>query len=74
MGCNGGYFSASFKYMKAYLVQDEASYPYVAYKNAACSYNSVKGVSKITNYVNVAAGNVTAHLLAVAQQPIAVAV
>lgn len=52
---------------------DETSYPYVGYKRT-CAYNSAKGIIGLASYTNVARNDPVAHINAVAQQPVSVAV
>lgn len=51
----------------------EASYPYAAVKKS-CAYNSIKASSlKVKSYTNIATNDPTAHMQAVAKQPVSIA-
>jgi hypothetical protein len=62
-----------FNYLRSAKIQSESSYPYVGYRNS-CRYNSNSGITGVTGYVNVAKNSVSAHLSALAKQPLSVGV
>lgn len=64
--------SNCYNYLKVYKHQPRSSYPYIGYKST-CKYNSAAGLVKTIGYVNVAKGDVAAHMNALAVQPISVA-
>jgi KDEL-tailed cysteine endopeptidase len=72
-GCNGGLMSNCYNYLRSYKLQQESSYPYIAYRSN-CKYNSNAGVVAVRGYVNIAKNSVNAHLQALAQQPLSVAI
>ena len=73
MGCSGGLMTNSFNYLKSYKLQTETSYPYTATKGS-CRYNANSGVLNTKGFVGVKANSPAAHMNAVAQFPISVAV
>lgn len=71
-GCNGGLMDQAFKYIVANGgICSETAYPYTA-TDGKCQ--SCKSVARISSYVDVQPNNETALMVAVAQQPVSVAV
>jgi hypothetical protein len=66
MGCNGGYMTAAYAYLKKYEIMNKTDYPYVGVKQATCKYIEGKGVVNASNYVNVSPYNATNMMKAVA--------
>ena len=52
MGCNGGYMSACYNYLKSSKLMTKSVYPYVA-QQTKCQYNATKGVFNTKGYVSV---------------------
>lgn len=74
MGCGGGLMTAAFDYIEQNGIMSEADYPYEEY-DGSCRADASKIVTKISNYVNVAAGSESALQEAVATQgPVSVAI
>lgn len=75
MGCNGGLMDDAFQYIiKNGGICSEAAYPYTSGGGSNGTCHSCTAVANITSYVDVQPKNETALLLAVAQQPVSVAV
>lgn len=72
MGCSGGLMSNCFNYLKSYKMQTLSSYPYIGYKST-CKYNSANGKFNVLSYVNILKGDVAAHMNALVNGPVAVA-
>ncbi|CAF3862364.1 unnamed protein product [Adineta steineri] len=74
-GCNGGYMTQSFQYIKeAGGIQSEDTYPYTAHDDT-CTFNSSNVIVKVCGFVELQSGNETALQQAVALiGPIATAV
>ncbi|CAF0719827.1 unnamed protein product [Adineta steineri] len=74
-GCNGGYMTQSFQYIKeAGGIQSEDTYPYTAHDDT-CTFNSSNVIVKVCGFVELQSGNETTLQQAVALiGPIATAV
>lgn len=74
-GCNGGYMTNCYKYLRYYKLQTKDSYPYVGYRKA-CAYNISNGVTWTvgTGYVNIAGSDPVALENALQLMPISAAV
>jgi C1A family cysteine protease len=70
-GCSGGLMDDAFNYVENNKLCTEDSYTYTA-EDGMCK--SCKGLVDIHGYVDVQSGNETALKLAVAQQPVSVAI
>jgi C1A family cysteine protease len=71
-GCSGGWMDTAFKYTKTNGTELWTDYPYVA-RDQKCAYNSSKVVFKNKGWVNIQKNNETAMEMAVALQPISIA-
>jgi C1A family cysteine protease len=73
-GCNGGMMDQAFEYIiKNGGICSETAYPYTASQGSCASINCTS-VAHISSYVDVQPKNDTALMIAVAQQPVSVAV
>ncbi|CAF1401866.1 unnamed protein product [Adineta ricciae] len=74
-GCNGGYMTQSFQYIKdAGGIQSDKTYPYTG-RDDKCTFNSSDVIVKVCGFVELPSGNETALQQAVALiGPIATAV
>lgn len=71
-GCNGGFPSYAFVYLKDHYIETEDSYPYTGY-DIKCNYDQSKGVTEVPEAISVA--KETKQLqAAVAMAPIAIGV
>jgi len=74
-GCQGGQMDAAFQYViKNQGVDTEASYPYQMSGPNACQFNPANIGAKITGFQDVDQGDESALQVAVAQQPVSVAI
>jgi len=77
-GCNGGYFSNSFKYVTDKGIQSDSSYPFTSGTSGTagsyCLYNSNSVVAKIKSYVNVASNELALTTAIANIGPISVAI
>jgi C1A family cysteine protease len=77
-GCNGGMMDQAFEYIiKNGGICSETAYPYTASQGSCASINTstpCTSVAHISSYVDVHPKNDTALMIAVAQQPVSVAV
>jgi C1A family cysteine protease len=75
MGCNGGLMDNAFQYIIAnHGICSEADYPYISAGGANETCHSCTPVATLASYVDVTPKNETALMVAVAQQPVSVAV
>jgi cathepsin L len=73
-GCNGGLMDYAFDYViKHGGIGSEADYKYTA-RDGTCKDKTVKSVSTISSYKDVAAGDEAALMVAVQTAPIAIAI
>ena len=61
-----------YNYLKDYKFMNETSYPYVA-DDTTCGYDSTKGIVNTIGYSSVTANSSDAHILALASQPVVIA-
>lgn len=72
-GCFGGLMTNSFNYLKKYKSMTRVSYPYTG-SASTCKYNAASGVISTTGYVNVAKNDPSAHLDALQNGPVSIAI
>lgn len=72
LGCNGGLMDSAFQYAEDAPIDTEAQYPYTATRGT-CNVSSKSGVQAI-KFTDVAANSPSALKIAVAQQPVSVAI
>ncbi|KAK9887931.1 hypothetical protein WA026_000231 [Henosepilachna vigintioctopunctata] len=73
-GCDGGWMTEAFDYVKENGIESEADYPYLAYDDD-CAANSSKVITKIKSYVEIKAGDENDLQNAIANKgPVAVAI
>jgi hypothetical protein len=65
-GCQGGYMTNAFNYLKDYKLQTDSSYPYTG-KAGSCSYSAASGVTNVASYTALPANDPNALLNAVAK-------
>ena len=73
LGCNGGLMDSAFKYVEANALDTEADYPYTGVRGT-CNSSKHTGVTKLSNYADVAANNIDQLKAAVAKGPVSVAI
>jgi C1A family cysteine protease len=73
LGCNGGLMDSAFKYVEANSLDLEGDYPYTGVRGT-CSSTKHTGVTKLSNYADVAANNIDQLKAAVAKGPVSVAI
>jgi len=71
-GCNGGLMDDAFKYIIANGICLESDYPYTGVTGTCVT--GCKGAATISSFVDIPAGNETALLPAVTQQPVSIAI
>ena len=71
-GCQGGYMTNAYNYLRSYKMMQDSSYPYIS-QVSSCKYNAAAGVVNTVGY-GEAKYNYDALLNAVAKQPVAVGV
>lgn len=72
-GCNGGLMTLAYDYVIKYqdgMFMKEEDYPYVA-RQGACKFDKLKGVTKITGYVEVVEGSEADLAAKIAQNGVA---
>lgn len=55
-GCNGGWTEKAFNYAMTHSIEQNSDYPYTSYNGitgAICSYNSAKGVVKVSSWTTI---------------------
>jgi hypothetical protein len=62
-----------FLYLNKYKFMNESVYPYTAVKGSVCKYASALGTIRTSNFYNVALNDPAAHMTAVANQPLSIA-
>lgn len=72
MGCSGGLMTNCYNYLKSYKLQLDSTYPYIGYKSS-CKYSSANGKVNTLGYVNIPKGDVNAHMNALVNGPLSVA-
>ena len=72
-GCQGGYMTNCFNYLKSNKLQTWSTYPYTG-KAGSCQHDSSQGVVGVSSYTQISAGDVDHMLRAVARQPISIGV
>lgn len=72
-GCNGGWQSHAFNYLKAHVAEHETDYPYTA-RDGTCRYDKSKGTSTVQTYANVPSNSVAQLKAAIAQGPTSVTI
>ena len=70
-GCQGGYMTNAFNYLKTHKIQTWASYPYTG-NGGTCKASG--GVVSTTGWVVIPPNDATSLMNAVAQRPVSVAV
>jgi cathepsin L len=73
MGCNGGLMDNAFAYAETHEMETEATYPYKGL-DGTCAYDASKGSFENTSFTDVATQDPAQLLLAVAAQPVSVAI
>jgi C1A family cysteine protease len=73
LGCNGGEMSTAFDYAHDYVMEEESSYPYLAY-DQNCKYSKSKVVVTPTGGDAVTPNNAEALKTAIADGPVSVAI
>lgn len=63
----------AYKYLQTYKIMTRNSYPYTG-STGSCKYNSAYGVMRVSNYKKIPANDPAAHLAAVQNGPIDVAI
>ena len=72
MGCNGGLMDNAFQYLESYKLEQESTYPYLAY-DSSCRYDSSKGVMNVKGYKDVSRSD-SAMQSALSYGPVSIAV
>ena len=72
-GCGGGLMTNAYKYLKSNEIVSRDSYPYSAVQGS-CKASKYDGLFSVQNHKNLASGDVDAHIAALQNQPLSIAI